>query len=102
MVKYSLHTKDTYAIAHSNIFWTRSKKLTKNEYVGSYDDVCFRFKGMLLSKALTCMQFFMYNKMAMLSRIQIPLAILMYEQFIHLTQITLRPNIQLLSTLQHV
>ena len=36
-----------------------------------------------------------------LSRGRIPLAILLYEQFIHLTQITLRPNIQLLSNPQH-
>ena len=43
-------------------FLTRSKKLTKTEYVGSYDDVCIRFKRMLLSKALTCMQFFIYKQ----------------------------------------
>ena len=29
------------------------------------------------------------------------MAILLYGQFIHLTQITFRPNIQLLSTQQH-
>ena len=39
--------------------------------------------------------------MAIFSRTRIPLAILMHEQFIHLTQITLRPNIQLLSNPQH-
>ena len=39
--------------------------------------------------------------MAILSWRWIPLAILLYEQFIHLTQITLRPNIQLLGTQQH-
>ena len=39
--------------------------------------------------------------MAILSWIRIPLVILLYEQFIHLTQITLNPNIQLLSTQQH-
>ena len=38
--------------------------------------------------------------MAILSWKRTHLAILLYEQFIHLTQITLRPNIQLLST-QH-
>ena len=30
----------------------------------------------------------------------IPLAILIFEQFIHLTQITLRPNVQLLNNRQ--
>ena len=39
--------------------------------------------------------------MAILSWSWIPLAILLYEQFIHLTKITLRPNIHLLSTQQH-
>ena len=39
--------------------------------------------------------------MAILSWRRIPLAILLCEQFIHLKQITLRPNKQLLSTLQH-
>ena len=39
--------------------------------------------------------------MAILSRRQIPLDILLYEQFIPHTQITLRPNMQLLSTQQH-
>ena len=38
--------------------------------------------------------------MAILSRERIPLAILLYEQFIHLTQTTLCPNIQFLSTQQ--
>ena len=36
-----------------------------------------------------------YTKMAVLSWRRIPLAILLYGQFIHLTQIALRPNIQL-------
>ena len=35
-----------------------------------------------------------------MSRIPIVLAILLYEQFIHLIQINLRPNIQFLSTQQ--
>ena len=56
---------------------------------------------MLLSKALTCIEFFLYKKQAFLSRRRIPLAILLYEQSIHLTQITLYPNIQLLSHWQH-
>ena len=39
--------------------------------------------------------------MAILPWGQIPLAIVLYEQFIHLIQITLHPNIQLLSAWQH-
>ena len=39
--------------------------------------------------------------MATLSWRQLSVAILLYGQFIHLSQITLRPNIQLLSTQQH-
>ena len=39
--------------------------------------------------------------MTILSRRPILLAILLYEQFIHLTQINLHPNIQFLSTQQH-
>ena len=39
--------------------------------------------------------------MVILSRRRIPLPILIYEQFIHCTQIILRPIIQLLSTAQH-
>ena len=53
------------------------------------------FKGMLLSKALTCMKSSLYKqKISTLSRRRIPLAILLYEQCIHLAQITLRPKIQ--------
>ena len=62
----------------------------------NWNGLCFIVKGTLLSKALVL--FFSYiNKMAILSRRRIP----MYEQFIHLTQITLRLIIQLLNTLQH-
>ena len=39
--------------------------------------------------------------MAIISRRPIRLAILLYEQFLHLTQINLHPNTQLLSTQQH-
>ena len=39
--------------------------------------------------------------MAILSRRPILLAILLYEQFIHLAQINLHPNIQFLSAWQH-
>ena len=39
--------------------------------------------------------------MAILSWRRIPLAILLYGQFEHLTQITFRPNIHLLSFKQH-
>ena len=41
------------------------------------------------------------TKMAILSRRLILLAILLYEQFLHLTQINLHPSTQLLSTQQH-
>ena len=41
------------------------------------------------------------TKMAILSRRPILLAILLYEQFVHLTQINLYSNAQLLSTQQH-
>ena len=40
-------------------------------------------------------------KMAILSSRQIPVAILLCEQFIHLTHFILRPSIQLLGTPQH-
>ena len=57
---------------------------------------------MLLSKALTRMNFFLCKqKMAIFSWRRIPLVILLYGQFIHLTQIALHPNTQLLSTQQH-
>ena len=57
-------------------------------------------KEILLSKALTCMNFFLYKQKCFCVMETDPLAVLLYEQFIHLTQITLRPNIQILSTLQ--
>ena len=58
------------------------------------------FKGTPITKALTCMKTYLYKqKMAILSRRPIP--ILLYEQFLHLTQINLHPNTQLLSTQQH-
>ena len=41
------------------------------------------------------------TNMAILSRRPILLAILLYEQFLRLTQINLYPNTQLLSTQQH-
>ena len=41
------------------------------------------------------------TKMVILSRRRILLAILLSEQFLHLTQINLHPNIQCLSTQQH-
>ena len=70
--------------------------------VGSLTLYAQHFKEMLLSKALTCMHFFLYKqKMAILSWKRKHLAIFLYEKFIHLTQITLRPNIQRLSTPQH-
>ena len=42
-------------------------------------------KEIYLSKALTCMKFSCINKNAFLSRRRIPLAKLLYQQFIHLT-----------------
>ena len=51
-------------------------------------------KGMLLSKALTCMKFFLYKQKWLFHHGDG----LLYEPFIHLTHITLRPNKQLLST----
>ena len=54
------------------------------------------FQKLLLVWHLSCI-----NKIAILSRRRIPLAVLLYEQLIHLTQNTLRTNIQLLSTRQH-
>ena len=43
------------------------------------------FKEIYLSKALTCMKFFLYKQKMFLSRRRIPLGTLLYEQFIHLT-----------------
>ena len=51
---------------------------------------------------LTSMNFFLYKQNGLfLSRRQISFALLLYEQFIHLTQIALRPNKHLLSNRQH-
>ena len=58
-------------------------------------------KGSPISKALTCMKIYLYKKMTILSWRLILLAILFYEQFIHLTQINSHPNIQFLSSQQH-
>ena len=60
-----------------------------------------QLKGIYLSKALTCMNFFLYKQKCFLSRRRIPLGTLLYEHFIHLTKITFRPNIQLLSNPRH-
>ena len=60
------------------------------------------FKGLYLSKALICMKVFLYKpKCLLLSRKWMPLATLLYEQFIHLTEIHWRPSIQLFSNWQH-
>ena len=59
-------------------------------------------KGIYLSKALLlAWKFSCKKKIAFLSRRRIPLATLLYEQLIYLTQITLRSNKQLLSNPQH-
>ena len=60
------------------------------------------FKGSPISKALTCKKIYLYEqKMAIFSRLPIRLAILLYEQFIHLTQINLLHNMQFLSIQQY-
>ena len=56
------------------------------------------FKGIYLSKALTCMNIFLYKKELLFCQGDGYL----YEQLIYLTQITVRPNVQLLSKRQHV
>ena len=57
--------------------------------------------GYIFQKLLLAWNFSCINKKCFLSRRRILLATLLYEQFIHLTLITLRPNIQLLSNRQH-
>ena len=58
-------------------------------------------KGIYLSKA-TCMIVSLYKQeLLFLSRRRIPFATLLYEHIIHLTLITLKPNVQLLSNRQH-
>ena len=62
-------------------------------YRGTYGDIL---------QKLTGMNFFLYKqKVFFLSRRRIPLVTLKYEQVIHLTKITLRPNTQFLSNPQH-
>ena len=62
----------------------------------------FYVKGSPISKALTCMKIYLYKqKQKKLARRPILQAILLYEQFIHLTQINLHLNIQVLSTQKH-
>ena len=59
----------------------------------SYSVSIFLFKGTPITKALTCMKTYLYKqKMAILSTRPILQAILLYEQFLHLTQINLHPN----------
>ena len=58
-------------------------------------------KGDATFKSFYLYEYFpVQKKIAILSKRQILLAILLYEQFIHLTQVTLRPNIQFFSTQQ--
>ena len=61
---------------------------------------CRAIKGSLISKALY-ENLPVQTKLAILSRRLILLAILLYEQFVHHTQINLRPNKQPLSTQKH-
>ena len=74
---------------------------TVNISVYRDQDRISKLKGSPISKA--CMKFTVpvQIKMAILSRRPILLAKLLYEQFIHLTRINLRPNIQFLSTQQN-
>ena len=60
-----------------------------------------RIKGKYFRKALTCMNFIRYKQKMIFLRRRIPLATLLYEQFIHLTYVIIRPNIQLFSNTQH-
>ena len=55
------------------------------------------FKGSPISKALAL---HVQTKKAILSKRPILLAVLLNEQFIHLTRINLRPDIEFLSTQQ--
>ena len=59
-------------------------------------------KGSPISKALTCMKIYLNKqKVTVLSRrpiLQSGYRILLYERFIHLTRINLRPNVQVFST----
>ena len=55
------------------------------------------FKSSYLYELFSCIN----KKMTILSWRRIPLAVLLCEQFIHLTQITLCPNIQLFTPKQH-
>ena len=60
--------------SHRVLFW--------NEWE---NNIKFDIMGIYLSKALTCMNFFLYKQNAFLSRKRVTLATLLYEQFIHLT-----------------
>ena len=52
-------------------------------------------KGFPISKAFTCMHFYEhFNTFTNKNGNFVNLAIFLYEQFIHLTRIHLRPNIQ--------
>ena len=55
-------------------------------------------KGFPISKAFTCMKIYLNKHKGRL--IFLAKLLYIYEQFIHLTQIHIRPNIQFLSTQQ--
>ena len=58
-------------------------------------------RGFIFQKLLLAWKYPCINKNRFLSRRWIPLAKLLHAQFIHLTYITLRSNIQLLSNMQY-
>ena len=79
----------------------RAHKLNK-ERVTITSGMMILFKGTPNTKDLTFMKIYLYQqKMAFFSRRPIFLAILLNKQFMHLAQINLHPDTQLLSTQQH-
>ena len=81
------------------MFFPYNNELLKKEIIRSLWEQILSFKGIYLSKALTCMKLFPTK--IVFYQGDGPLATLLNEQFIYLTQITLRHNIQLLSNRQH-
>ena len=84
-------TKTDHRLVVSKLNLKHSASSATSNQESSKETGCF--KGSPISKALTCMK--------ILSRRPILLAILLYEQFIHLIHINLHSNIQFLSTQQN-
>ena len=79
----------------------RAHKLNK-ERVTITSGTMILFKGTLNTKDLNFMKIYLYQqKWQFFSSRPIFLAILLNEQFLHLAQINLHPNTQLLSIQQH-